>query len=115
MQFVCLIYTSPDRDALPGSADYENVMQSYRSLVSDMRAANVIRGGDELGPARDATLVRVRAGKANTERAAIDGLTPQLSGYFLIDVADQREAEAWAARIPGAAQGWVEVRPVVQG
>jgi hypothetical protein len=38
----------------------------------------------------------------------------QLGGFFLVDVKDRDEAIGIAARIPGAARGTVEVRPVVE-
>ena len=36
-----------------------------------------------------------------------------LGGYYLIDVDTLDEALEWAAKIPGAAHGTIEVRPVV--
>lgn len=36
----------------------------------------------------------------------------QLSGYFLLECADLDEALAWAARVPGARHGAIELRPV---
>ncbi len=35
-----------------------------------------------------------------------------LAGYFLLEVADLDEAIAWAAQIPGAWRGKIELRPV---
>jgi hypothetical protein len=37
----------------------------------------------------------------------------QLGGYYLLDCSDLDDAVKWAARIPGAQQGSVEVRPVM--
>jgi hypothetical protein len=37
----------------------------------------------------------------------------QLGGYFLLDCKDMDEAIGWAARMPGAKYGKVEVRPVM--
>ena len=34
----------------------------------------------------------------------------RLSGYFQIDVADAASAIAWAAKIPGAKTGRIEIR-----
>lgn len=43
-------------------------------------------------------------------------LTPStkevLGGYYLIDAASPDEALEWAAKLPGATYGTVEVRPV---
>lgn len=36
----------------------------------------------------------------------------QLGGFYLLDCGDAGEALEWAARIPGARSGSVEVRPV---
>ncbi len=36
-----------------------------------------------------------------------------LGGFYLVDVADLDEAIRWAAQIPAAWRGRVEVRPVV--
>ncbi len=38
----------------------------------------------------------------------------QLGGFFILDCADLDEAIAWAARIPGASIGSVEVRPIME-
>jgi hypothetical protein len=36
----------------------------------------------------------------------------QIGGYYLFECKDLDEAIAWAARIPGASDGTVEVRPI---
>ena len=38
----------------------------------------------------------------------------QLGGFYLVDVATLEEAEAIAARIPAAAWGAIEVRPIME-
>ena len=51
------------------------------------------------------------------ERLLTDGpyaeTREQLGGYYIVDVADIDEAISWAAKIPGASTGSVEVRPIV--
>jgi hypothetical protein len=37
----------------------------------------------------------------------------QVGGYTLVECADLDEALTWAAMIPAAQTGWVEIRPVV--
>ena len=57
--------------------------------------------------------MRVRDG----ERLLTDGpfaeTREQLGGYYVVDVADIDEAIKWAAKIPGASTGSVEVRPIM--
>src|SRR5215212_6304291 len=61
---------------------------------------------------RSTTTVRVKDG----ERLLTDGpfaeTKEQLAGFYLLDCADLDEAVAYAAKIPGAQSGCVEVRPV---
>jgi hypothetical protein len=40
-------------------------------------------------------------------------VTEQLGGFYLIDVDSLDEALAWAAKIPGARTGSIEVRPIM--
>ena len=87
------------------------MMDAYREFGRE--AAGVIVSGDALHPTHTATTVRVRDG----ERLLTDGpyaeTREQLGGYYIVDVADIDEAISWAAKIPGASTGSVEVRPVV--
>jgi hypothetical protein len=89
------------------------IMAAYEAFGREAAAAGVLLGGDGLQPTSTATTVRVRDG----ERLLTDGpfaeTREQLGGYYLVDVADLDEAIAWAAKIPGAAAGSVEVRPVM--
>ena len=63
-----------------------------------------------------ATTVSVLGGKGG-EVVTTDGPFAEtkevLGGYYLLDCADLDQAIAWAARIPGAWHGKVEVRPIV--
>jgi hypothetical protein len=40
--------------------------------------------------------------------------TEQLGGYYLIECDNLDEALGWAAKLPGAQHGSVEVRPIVK-
>ena len=69
-------------------------------------------GGSELAATRDATTVRVR----DQETLVTDGPYAEgkeaLGGYYLFECATIDDALEWAARIPGAEHGSIEVRPV---
>jgi hypothetical protein len=56
---------------------------------------------------------------ADGERLVTDGpfaeTKEQLGGYFLLDVDDLDAAIDFAARIPAARSGSVEIRPLVDG
>ncbi|WP_202797130.1 YciI family protein [Kribbella flavida] len=60
-----------------------------------------------------ARTVRVRDGQFESESGgATSG--PVLAGYYVVNVDGIEAAEQWAARIPTARYGAVEVRPVVE-
>jgi hypothetical protein len=93
--FTLTVYESADQLALRGDAGEKGraYWGSYAVAGEAMARAGIMRGG--------AALVPVAAPKSGE-------LT--LSGYFIIDVKDRAEAEAWAAKLPAATTGRVEVR-----
>ena len=112
MQYMALIYA--DEGAWEGLSGDErsSIYARYESLAEDARAAGVMQGGDELGPTRDATTVRVRDGQTLVVDGPYAEVKEVLGGYFLFECASIDEAVDWAARIPAAEHGAVEVRPV---
>jgi hypothetical protein len=76
----------------------------------------VIRGGHALYPTATATTVQVRGGKAGdvlTSDGPYAETKEALTGFYLLECADLDEAVALAAKIPGAWDGAVEVRPTI--
>ena len=65
-----------------------------------------------LQPTTAARTVRVREGETIATDGPFAETKEQFGGYYLIDVEDLAAAEAWAARVPSAAYGSVEVRPI---
>jgi hypothetical protein len=57
--------------------------------------------------------VRVRDGKTLTTDGPFAETREHLGGFYLIDCKDLDEAIQWAAKIPTAGSGSIEVRPVV--
>ena len=90
---------------------------SPRSTPSSARPpAAVLRGGAALYPTSTATSVRVKGGKGG-DVVTTDGPYAEtkeaLTGFYLIETDDLDAAIAIAAQIPGAWDGTVEVRPVI--
>jgi hypothetical protein len=84
----------------------------YRAFSEEGRRAGVVIGGDELAPVRDATTVRVREGQTVVSDGPYAETKEALGGYYLLECASLDEAVEWAARIPAAEHGAVEVRQV---
>ena len=80
-----------------------------------MRESNAYVAASEFEPSTPARTVRVR----NGIRSVTDGPAVQseesLTGYFLIEVESVEAAIEWAAKIPNARNGSVEVRRVDEG
>ena len=93
--------------------DIATTMKEYNEVTEDMRSAGAFLSGDGLQPTATATSVRVRDGETAVTDGPFAETKEQLGGFYLIEAADLDEAIAWAAKIPGAREGTIEVRPVV--
>lgn len=65
-----------------------------------------------LSSVTDATTIRIRDGKMLTADGPFAETHEQLGGYFLLECQDIDEAINWAAKIPSAKYGSIEIRPV---
>jgi hypothetical protein len=110
MKYVALIYADPDGwDAVPED-EQQRITEKYMALAREP----VTVGGDQLEDADTATTVRVRDGETLTTDGPFAETKEQLGGYYLIDCGSLDEAIEFAARIPAAERGAVEVRPLVE-
>ena len=110
MKYMALIYGNEEAwDAL-SEEEQQRVTERYMALAREP----VTVGGDELQDPDTATTVRVRDGETLTTDGPFAETKEQLGGYYLIDCASLDEALEFAARIPAAERGAVEVRPVVE-
>ncbi|HET7573179.1 MAG TPA: YciI family protein [Gaiellaceae bacterium] len=110
MQYLLLIY---DDETGGAAVDREAMYAEYRSFTEQLVAAGALRGANELQPSSTATTVSVRDGETLVTDGPFAETKEVLGGYYLIDVATLDEALEWAAKIPTARLGRIEVRPVV--
>jgi hypothetical protein len=85
--------------------------RSLASWIDEMAGRGVLRHGDRLRPARDATTVRVRDGDVLIADGPFAETKEQVAGYDVIECADLDEAIDVASRHPTARMGTIEVRP----
>ena len=112
MQYMALIYSDETEWATLSSEEREGIYDRYRALSQDAQAAGVMAGGNELGPTRDSTTVRVRGDETLVTDGPYAEVKEALGGYFLFECDSMDAALDWAARIPAAEHGAIEVRPV---
>lgn len=90
----------------------ECVLKSL-DVCGDLAAQGKLIATAPLQPVATATTVRVRDGRTIVTDGPFAETHEQLGGYFLLDLADLDEAIAVAARLPSAAKGTAEIRPVL--
>jgi hypothetical protein len=112
VKYLALIYS--DEGAWEALSDDERTQfyADYLAFSEAGRKAGVVLGGDELEPVRNATTVRLRDQQTVVSDGPYAETKEALGGYYLLECASLEEAVEWAARIPGAAHGAVEVRQV---
>lgn len=113
MKYLCMIYTDEAAGARRNQAEQQELMGAYYAFNNAARDAGVYRAGDALHPTSTATTVRVRDSKTLTTDGPFAETKEQLGGYYLLECKDLDEAIQWAAKIPNARDGSIEVRPIV--
>ena len=112
MKYLFLLYGRPLPE--PGTPEAAGLLAAWGEATGKMRAAGVLIDCAPLQPAPASTTVRVR----DSETLITDGpaaeIKEQFGGFTLVECADLDEALRWAAILPAAAEGAVEVRPLVQ-
>ena len=113
MQYLLMIYTNEQQEARRTAEENDAVMGEYYTFTNEVRAAGVMVAGEALHPTTAATTVRVRHGQITSTDGPFAETKEQLGGYYLLDCENLDEAIKWAAKIPGAREGSIEIRPVM--
>ena len=113
MQYLLMIYRNEAEIGGMNPAERKQVTAAYGAFTQSIIQSGHFKAGDGLQPTSTATTVRVRDGKTLTTDGPFAETREQLGGYYLIDAKDLDTALAIAARIPGARDGSIEVRPVM--
>ena len=113
MKYLCLICAETFMETMP-PAFAEKHFAAYRNFTDDIRASGHLVDCNRLLPPTEATTIRVRQGNVAVTDGPYVETKEQLGGYFVIDARDLNEAIQVAAKIPGAALGCVELRPIAE-
>ena len=112
MQYMLLIYGDERRWASLSPDDERAIYDEYTAFTQDLQEAGKLVGAHELQPTATATTVRVRDAETLVTDGPFAETTEALGGYYVIEADSFDEAIEWAARIPSARDGAVEVRPL---
>jgi len=111
MRYLFLLYGNQLPE--PGTAAAEQVLAAYTAATQAMAEAGILISCGPLQPPAATTTVRVRGGETLLTDGPAAEIKEQFGGYTLVECEDLDEALRWAARIPAASEGQVEVRPIV--
>jgi hypothetical protein len=112
MQYMLMIYED-ERVYGPGKGGsaMSDMVAKHMALGRELGALRV--GGAGLKNTDSATTVRTTKGAQTVHDGPFAETKEQLGGFYLIDVPDLDAAIAWAKRIPLAADGAIEIRPLL--
>ena len=113
MKYAFTIYADDEQRASASDEDRQAMAQAYGEVTQEMNEKGVFVAGEGLYPTQTATTVRVRGDDRDVTDGPFAETKEQLGGFYVLDVKDLDEAIEWAAKIPGAQIGSVEIRPVM--
>ena len=112
MKYMLLIHSSEAEENAMPPEQLGPLMGEYMAFTEELQEAGAMLESYRLKPVATATTVRVREGDTMTTDGPFAETKEQFGGYYLIEAADLDEAIRWAAKIPTARYGSVEVRPI---
>jgi hypothetical protein len=112
VQYMALIYAEESGWDDLSEDERQAAYARYGALANDATEAGVMTAGNELASVRDATTVRVRGDETLVTDGPYADVKEALGGYFVFECDSMDDALDWAASIPAAEYGAIEVRPV---
>lgn len=113
MQHMILIYGAPALEPAYGTPEFDAMMATFGKVSETLNADGVLLGGEGLQGIETATSLRIRGGKVETMDGPFAETREHLGGYYIVDVPDLDAALKYAAMIPVAHWGTIEVRPLM--
>ena len=113
MKYLCLIYEDETIWNTTSQVESGKLFGAYGKFTQDIQGSGHLLGGEALQPTQSATTVRLRNGKVSTTDGPFAETKEQLGGYYLIEAKDLNDAIQVASRVPSAANGSIEVRPIM--
>ena len=113
-KYLFLLYADESQMPSPGSPELERQGAAYDQYYREVAARGLFQSGEPVQPSSTATTVRVRDGSAQAASGPFAAGSDQVIGFYVLDCKDRDEAVTYAAKIPAASHGAIEVRPIFQ-
>jgi hypothetical protein len=115
MKYALLIHVDEAAYAAAGEEAVKQMYAEYGRFSQALAEAGKLGPAEELQASSTARLVRIRDGQTLVTDGPFAELREQLGGLYIIEADSIEEAVGWAARVPSAATGTVEVRALAAG
>ncbi|MCL4265989.1 MAG: YciI family protein [Anaerolineae bacterium] len=112
MQYLMLIYNNEAEMMSANPEELQAISNEYWAFTREIQEKGLDLGNNGLQPTSTATTVRVREGKIMTTDGPFAETKEQLAGYYLLNCENLDQAIKYAAKIPSARSGSVEIRPI---
>ena len=111
MKYMLLMYAN-EAEAPKSPEALQGIGKAWTDFMKEANAAGVLKASHGVAPGSNATTVRIRKGKTLTTDGPFAETHEQFGGADLLECKDLDEAIRWAAKIPTAAYGSIEIRPL---
>jgi hypothetical protein len=111
MKYMLLVY-SPENSWSPD--EWKKCVETSMGICHEIAAKGQLLSAAPLLPVATGGTVRVRDGQKLITTGPFAETIEQLGGYYIIDVDNLDEAIAISGRLPAAAKGTVEIRPLLR-
>jgi hypothetical protein len=116
MKYMILIYSNPQSRQVfeeMSRAERSEGLKAYAALTEDLTASGEFIVSAPLADASLTKRVLARDGRAITTDGPFAEVKEQLAGFYFVDCDSIERAVEYAARVPEASLGLVEVRPTM--
>ena len=113
MKYMALIYSAENAGPQYGTDEFDKMIADYMSITETFKNDGVLVSGDGLQDVNTATTLSIREGKTETIDGPFAETKEQLGGYYLFDCENLDQALKYAAMIPTAKYGRIEIRPLM--
>lgn len=114
MKYLFLLYGPDGPLPEPGTAEHAAMLERWSTATGAMAQAGVLVDCAPVQPAAASTTLRVRDGEVLLTDGPAAEIKEHFGGFTLVECGDLDEALKWAVMLPTAAEGSIEIRPVVQ-
>jgi hypothetical protein len=114
MKYMAMIFAPGETVSHAGTGDGD-MAEAHARFAREARDTGVLAGGAVLHSSDMATVVRAMDSGTTVSDGSFTAPGHALCGFYMFECENLDQAIEWAARIPGARSGAVEVRPVLQG